>query len=344
MVYTQFAGYTPRASYTSCVPRTPTTKEKAMDDPMIAVRGLEKSYGDHAVLRGVDLSVRRGEIFALLGPNGAGKTTTVNVLTTLVRPDAGTATIAGADVVREPGRVRRLIALTGQYASVDEFQTGAENLVMMGDLAHLPPRDVRARAVELLERFDLADAADRRVATYSGGMRRRLDLAISLVADPAVLVLDEPTTGLDPASRSQLWDVVRGLAADGTTVLLTTQYLEEADRLADSIAVLHDGRVVARGTATELKALVAGDHVRVAFEDRPSLAAAVGLAAGLGLAGAATDDKDLSLTAPSDDPVRTIRDVLALADAHGLAVAGVSVVKPTLDDVFLALTSKEPAR
>jgi len=315
-----------------------------MTGPMIAAQGLEKSYGDHAVLRGVDLTVRRGEIFALLGPNGAGKTTTVNILTTLVRPDGGTARVAGADVVHDAARVRETIALTGQYASVDEFQTGRENLVMMGELAHLPRRAVRPRAAALLERFDLTDAADRRVGTYSGGMRRRLDLAISLVADPAVLVLDEPTTGLDPASRAQLWEVVRGLAAGGTTVLLTTQYLEEADRLADTIAVLHDGRVAARGTAAELKALVAGDHVRVAFDDPESLAAAVGLAPSIGLARPTADAKDLSLTAPSDDPVRTIRDVLAAADAHALAVVGVSVVRPTLDDVFLALTRKEGAR
>lgn len=315
-----------------------------MTGPMIAAQGLEKSYGDHAVLRGVDLTVRRGEIFALLGPNGAGKTTTVNILTTLVRPDGGTARVAGADVVHDAARVRETIALTGQYASVDEFQTGRENLVMMGELAHLPRRAVRPRAAALLERFDLTDAADRRVGTYSGGMRRRLDLAISLVADPAVLVLDEPTTGLDPASRAQLWEVVRGLAADGTTVLLTTQYLEEADRLADTIAVLHDGRVAARGTAAELKALVAGDHVRVAFDDPESLAAAVGLAPSIGLARPTADAKDLSLTAPSDDPVRTVRDVLTAADAHGLAVVGVSVVRPTLDDVFLALTRKEGAR
>ncbi|MGA4780349.1 ATP-binding cassette domain-containing protein [Cellulosimicrobium sp. AB352] len=315
-----------------------------MTGPMIAAQGLEKSYGDHAVLRGVDLTVRRGEIFALLGPNGAGKTTTVNILTTLVRPDGGTARVAGADVVHDAARVRETIALTGQYASVDEFQTGRENLVMMGELAHLPRRAVRPRAAALLERFDLTDAADRRVGTYSGGMRRRLDLAISLVADPAVLVLDEPTTGLDPASRAQLWEVVRGLAADGTTVLLTTQYLEEADRLADTIAVLHDGRVAARGTAAELKALVAGDHVRVAFDDPESLAAAVGLAPSIGLVRPTADAKDLSLTAPSADPVRTIRDVLAAADAHALAVVGVSVVRPTLDDVFLALTRKEGAR
>ncbi len=299
-----------------------------MTGPMIAAQGLEKSYGDHAVLRGVDLTVRRGEIFALLGPNGAGKTTTVNILTTLVRPDGGTARVAGADVVHDAARVRETIALTGQYASVDEFQTGRENLVMMGELAHLPRRAVRPRAAALLERFDLTDAADRRVGTYSGGMRRRLDLAISLVADPAVLVLDEPTTGLDPASRAQLWEVVRGLAADGTTVLLTTQYLEEADRLADTIAVLHDGRVAARGTAAELKALVAGDQVRVAFDDPESLAAAVGLAPSIGLARPTADAKDLSLTAPSDDPVRTIRDVLAAANAHALAVVGVSVGGP----------------
>ena len=312
-----------------------------MTDPMIAVEGLRKSFGRTTVLRGVDLTVRRGEIFALLGPNGAGKTTTVNILTTLVQPDGGTATIAGADVVRDAAQVRRSIALTGQYASVDAFQTGEENLVMMADLAHLPRRTVRRRAHELLDRFDLTDAARRPVGTYSGGMRRRLDLAISLVAGPAVLVLDEPTTGLDPASRSQLWDVVRRLAADGTTILLTTQYLEEADRLADTIAVLADGQIAARGTAAQLKALVAGDHVRVAFDDAASLAAARSLGReGIeGIDRAESDDKELALTFPSAEPVRAIRQVLDLAEARGLAVAGVSVVKPTLDDVFLALTA-----
>ncbi|MEN5074558.1 ATP-binding cassette domain-containing protein [Isoptericola cucumis] len=313
-----------------------------MNDPMIAVQGLRKSYGRTAVLRGVDLTVRRGEIFALLGPNGAGKTTTVNILTTLIHPDGGTATIAGADVVRQPAAVRRSIALTGQYASVDEFQTGEENLVMMADLAHLPKRTVRRRAHELLERFDLTGAARRRVGTYSGGMRRRLDLAISLVADPQVLMLDEPTTGLDPASRSQLWDVVRSLAADGTTILLTTQYLEEADRLADTIAVLADGQIAARGTAAELKSLVAGDHVRVSFDDAASVAAARGLGVA-GIEDAELDEKALALTFPSAEPVRAIRDVLDRAESRGLAVAGVSVVKPTLDDVFLALTGGRPA-
>ncbi|GAA1977610.1 daunorubicin resistance protein DrrA family ABC transporter ATP-binding protein [Isoptericola halotolerans] len=313
-----------------------------MNDPLIEVRGLHKSYGRHPVLRGVDLDVRRGEIFALLGPNGAGKTTCVNILTTLVRPDGGTAAIAGADVVRQPGAVRRSIALTGQYASVDEFQTGEENLVMMADLAHLPRRAVRRRAAELLERFDLADAARRRVSTYSGGMRRRLDLAISLVADPEVLVLDEPTTGLDPASRTQLWEVVRSLAADGTTILLTTQYLEEADQLADTIAVLADGRIAARGTASELKALVDDDRVRVTFDDTDGLTTArersfAGIA---GLTEAESDDKQLTLTLPTSTPVHTIREILARAERDGLDIAAVSVVKPTLDDVFLALTHR----
>ena len=311
-----------------------------MNDPMIAVNGLRKSYGSTAVLRGVDLTVRRGEIFALLGPNGAGKTTTVNILTTLVRPDGGSATVAGADVVRDAATVRRNIALTGQYASVDEFATGEENLVMMGDLAHLPRRAARRRAAELLERFDLTDAARRRVGTYSGGMRRRLDLAISLVADPGLLVLDEPTTGLDPASRRQLWDVVRDLASDGATILLTTQYLEEADRLADTIAVLADGRIAARGTASELKALVPGEHVRVTFDDPGSLTTARTVLAGIdGMDDAQEEPRELALTFGSTEPVRAIRDVLDRADSRGLAVAGVNVVRPTLDDVFLALTT-----
>ncbi|MFF2622657.1 ATP-binding cassette domain-containing protein [Oerskovia jenensis] len=311
-----------------------------MPDPMIDVRGLTKAYGSHAVLQGVDLNVRRGEIYALLGPNGAGKTTAVNILTTLVRPDAGTASIAGHDVVRQAARVREVIALTGQYASVDGFQTGEENLAMMATLAHLPRAVVAARTAALLERFDLTGAARRRVETYSGGMRRRLDLAISLVADPQVLILDEPTTGLDPQSRTELWDVVRELAADGITVLLTTQYLEEADRLADTIAVLDDGRIVARGTASELKALVPGQHVRVDVEDSRALAAVQDL--GLEISG--TDPKDLAAMVPTTDPLRTVRDVLALADERGIPVTGVSVVKPSLDDVFLALTGSRGSR
>ncbi|GAA3212322.1 ATP-binding cassette domain-containing protein [Oerskovia jenensis] len=311
-----------------------------MPDPMIDVRGLTKAYGSHAVLQGVDLTVRRGEIYALLGPNGAGKTTAVNILTTLVRPDAGTASIAGHDVVRQAARVREVIALTGQYASVDGFQTGEENLAMMATLAHLPRAVVATRTAALLDRFDLTGAARRRVETYSGGMRRRLDLAISLVADPQVLVLDEPTTGLDPQSRTELWDVVRELAADGITVLLTTQYLEEADRLADTIAVLDDGRIVARGTASELKALVPGQHVRVDVEDSRALAAVQDL--GLEISG--VNQKDLAAMVPTTDPLRTVRDVLARADERGIPVTGVSVVKPSLDDVFLALTGSRASR
>lgn len=305
-----------------------------MSDPMISIRGLEKSYGSTTVLRGIDLDVRQGEIFALLGPNGAGKTTTVNILTTLVKPAAGTARVAGVDVVRDPRAARARIALTGQYASVDEFQTGEENLAMMARLAHLPRAEVRARTAELLERFGLTGAARRRVATYSGGMRRRLDLAISLVSRPPVLVLDEPTTGLDPHARNELWDVVRGLAAGGTTVLLTTQYLEEADRLADTIAVLDEGHVVARGSGDELKGLVTGDHVRIAFADARSLATA----RALGLPTTEVDERELSLTTPAPDPVQVLRRLLALADEHDLDVAAITVVRPTLDDVFLALT------
>ncbi|MFE4465694.1 ATP-binding cassette domain-containing protein [Oerskovia sp. NPDC056781] len=311
-----------------------------MPDPMIDVRGLTKAYGSHAVLQGVDLTVRRGEIYALLGPNGAGKTTAVNILTTLVRPDSGTASIAGHDVVRQAARVREVIALTGQYASVDGFQTGEENLAMMATLAHLPRAVVADRTAALLDRFDLTDAARRRVETYSGGMRRRLDLAISLVADPQVLILDEPTTGLDPQSRTELWDVVRELAADGITVLLTTQYLEEADRLADTIAVLDGGRIVARGTASELKALVPGQHVRVDVEDPRALASVQDL--GLEISG--IDPKDLAAMVSTTDPLRTVRDVLALADERGIPVTGVSVVKPSLDDVFLALTGTRGSR
>jgi ABC-2 type transport system ATP-binding protein len=219
----------------------------------IDARGIGKSFGGHAVLDAVDLSVETGQIFALLGPNGAGKTTLIRVLATLVRPDAGTATIAGHDLRTDPAGVRGAISLTGQYAAVDDVLTGRENLRMMARLLHLGRREASERTAELLDAFGLADSADRRVKTYSGGMRRRLDLAISMIARPALLFLDEPTTGLDPRSRSQLWDVVRGLAAEGVTVLLTTQYLEEADQLADTVAVLHRGRIVAQGAPEELK-------------------------------------------------------------------------------------------
>jgi len=305
--------------------------------PMIAASGLTKSYRANHVLRGLDLEVGRGEIFAMLGPNGAGKTTTVNILTTLITPDAGTASIAGIDVVRQPERVRGVISLTGQYASVDEFQTGEENLSMMARLAHLGGRAGRARIAELLERFDLEDAARRRVETYSGGMRRRLDLAISLIAKPPVVFLDEPTTGLDPRSRAQMWAVVQELANAGTTILLTTQYLEEADQLADTIAVIDGGSVIARGTAAELKRGVSGDHIELTFGDQRSFDAAMRLI----IDGSHSDDETRSIRVPTSEPVTTIRELLAVTDRDGLDVANIAILRPTLDDVFLALTGHQ---
>lgn len=307
------------------------------DEPMIETSGLRKSYGSHAVLDGVDVSVPRGRIFALLGPNGAGKTTTVNILTTLIRPGGGSARIAGHDVVHDAAKVRGSIGLTGQYAAVDEFQTGEENLVMMCSLAHLGRRAARARTAELLERFDLVEPARKRVATYSGGLRRRLDLAISLIGMPPVVILDEPTTGLDPRSRGALWQTIRELAAAGTSVLLTTQYLEEADQLADAIGVIDDGRMIAAGTPDELKRRVSGEHVTLAFADAATFERARAVPFG---ASTRFDDESLSVLAPTADPVATIRELLAAADGAGLPIDGVSVVKPTLDDVFLSLTGR----
>jgi ABC-2 type transport system ATP-binding protein len=288
-------------------------------EPAIAVRGVRKRFGDHPVLDGLDLEVARGEVFALLGPNGAGKTTTISILTTLVRPDAGSAAVAGCDVVRDPRGVQQRIALTGQSAAVDDVLTGHENLVMLGRLSGLSVRGARVRADELLARFDLVDAGPRRVRTYSGGMRRRLDLALSFVVAPEVLFLDEPTTGLDTRSRRELWDVIRTLAAAGTTVFLTTQYLEEADRLADRIAVLHDGHVVATGTAAALKARIGADTVEVHDAD-----------------GA------LRRELPTDGTVAGVRAALdALAAEHPDGI--VTLRRPTLDDVFLALTGDAAA-
>ena len=277
---------------------------------IITVRDLGKSYGSTAVLDAVDITVDEGEIFALLGPNGAGKTTTINILTTLLAADRGSVVIAGHDPARHPDRVRASIGLTGQYAAVDPFLSGEENLMMMCRLAHLGRRRSRLRTAELLAQFDLVDAAGRRAGQYSGGMRRRLDLAISLIARPCVVFLDEPTTGLDPRSRAQMWDVVRELAGDGTTILLTTQYLEEADQLADRVAVLDGGRIIAEGTPAELKAGLDGDHVEIVFADGRI--------------------ERVSTT----NPVATIRELLA--DATD--VESIAVVKPTLDDVFLAIT------
>jgi ABC-2 type transport system ATP-binding protein len=301
----------------------------------ITVRGLRKAYGQKVVLDGLDLDIPVGSIFALLGPNGAGKTTTVNILSTLVAADGGAASVAGHDPARDPVAVRAAIGVTGQFSAVDGLLTGEENLVLMADLHHLDRAEGRRRARDLLERFDLVDAADKPAATYSGGMRRRLDLAMGLVGRPQVLFLDEPTTGLDPRSRRALWDMIRELAATGVTVLLTTQYLEEADQLADRIAVLDHGRIVAAGTADELKSLVPGGHVRLTFPDAAGFDAAARV-----LTGAVRDKPALALQVASGGTAYEIRDLLDELDRLGVKADRLSVHTPDLDDVFLALTGR----
>ena len=305
------------------------------DEPAVQVRGLTKSYGAQRVLSGIDLQVPPGTVFALLGPNGAGKTTTVRILATLVRPDAGQARVAGCDVVGERHQVRRRISLTGQYAAVDELQTGEENLRMMGRLSRLSRSQARHRAAELLDRFDLTEAARRRVGTYSGGMRRRLDLAASLVGRPSVLFLDEPTTGLDPRSRLAMWEVVSELVRTGVTVFLTTQYLEEADRLAGRVAVLDGGRVVAEGTPAELKARVAGQRLDLTLADAGAFAAVDRL---LGDRAVRRDPEQLTLGVATDGSARQVRALLDELDPQRRAVTSFAVHTATLDDVFLALT------
>ncbi|MBG6059397.1 ABC-2 type transport system ATP-binding protein [Cryobacterium sp. MP_M5] len=304
-----------------------------MTTPAIELRGLRKSYGDKVVLDGIDLTVAAGTVTALLGPNGAGKTTTVHILSTLLRPSAGTALVHGFDTVRDPDGVRAVIGLTGQFSAVDGLLTGEENLLLMARLRHLGAKRGAARVTELLEQFDLADAARKPLATYSGGMRRRLDLAMTLVTAPRVIFLDEPTTGLDPRSRRTMWDIVRGLVANGTTVLLTTQNLEEADALANQIAVLDGGRIVAAGTPDELKRLVPGGHLRLRFTDAATLDSASRL-----FGDSTRDDAGLELTVPSDGGVGALRAVLDRLDAARLEVADLSIHTPDLDDVFLALT------
>jgi ABC-2 type transport system ATP-binding protein len=304
-------------------------------EPAIEASGLEKSYGEVRVLGGVDIAVARGSVYALLGPNGAGKTTTVRVLATLLRPDAGSARVAGFDVVHERAKVRRTISLTGQDTAIDELQTGAENLRMMARLYRLPRPRAHARATELLERFDLTAAADRRVATYSGGMRRRLDLAASLIVRPAVIFLDEPTTGLDPRSRQAVWDVVTGLTRDGVTIFLTTQYLEEADRLADRVAVMDGGKLVAEGTPAELKHQVAGHRLDLTAADR----AAYGeLVAALGSRAVQPAHDRLAVSVATDGSAGHVRALLDELDPGRRVVARFAVHSATLDDVFLALT------
>ncbi|MDH6181793.1 ABC-2 type transport system ATP-binding protein [Microbacteriaceae bacterium SG_E_30_P1] len=304
----------------------------------IHVRGLTKSYGTQTVLDGVDLTVEAGTVTALLGPNGAGKTTTVHVLSTLLRPDSGTVLVNGHDVVREAEAVRASIGLTGQFSAVDNLITGEENLMLMARLRHLGATRSKQRVAELLEQFDLVEAARKPLATYSGGMKRRLDLAMTLIARPDVIFLDEPTTGLDPRSRHTMWNIVRDLVADGTTVLLTTQYLDEADELAGRIAVLDGGRIVADGTPDELKRLVPGGHLRLRFGDADALAEASRI-----LVGTQRDDAELTLSVPSAGGVDTVRTVLDRLDAAHIEVADLSIHTPDLDDVFFALTGRVDA-
>jgi len=306
----------------------------------IAVRaeGLEKRFGETRALRGLDLEAEEGAVLGLLGPNGAGKTTAVRILATLLEPDAGRAEVDGLDVVRDAERVRARIGLTGQYAAVDEYLTGGENLEMVGRLYHLPKRRARERADELLERFDLVEAGRRQAKTYSGGMRRRLDLAASLVVAPPILFLDEPTTGLDPRSRQVVWDLIGELVAGGTTLLLTTQYLDEADRLADRIAVIDSGRVIAEGTSNELKDQVGGERVEATVAQAEQLDAAVGVLARLGEGAPQVDPERGRVAVPVPDGARRLAEVVRDLDAAGVELADLAVRRPTLDDVFLALT------
>ena len=301
--------------------------------PAITTSGLRKSYDKKVVLDGIDLHVPRGTVFALLGPNGAGKTTTVQILSTLIAADGGEARVAGHDVAREPDAVRTASGVTGQFSAVDNLLTGEENLLLMADLRHLGKREGRRRVADLLAQFDLSDAAKKSLDTYSGGMRRRLDLAMTLVGNPRIIFLDEPTTGLDPRSRRTMWEIIRALVAAGVTIFLTTQYLEEADQLADRIAVLDQGRIVAEGSPAELKRLVPGGHIRLQFADVARLASAASV-----LCDSSRDDNALTLQVPSDGGVQSLRAVLERLDDAAIDIGNLSIHTPDLDDVFLALT------
>ncbi|MGV9821840.1 ATP-binding cassette domain-containing protein [Nocardia xishanensis] len=309
-----------------------------MNDYAVRAEGLRKRYGDKNALDGFDLTVRRGTVHGLLGPNGAGKTTAVRILSTLIRLDSGHATVAGLNVVRQARQVRARIGLTGQYAAVDEVLTGRQNLEMFGRLFHLGGRRAKQRANELLARFDLVDAADRGVGKYSGGMRRRLDLAASMILAPDVLFLDEPTTGLDPRSRGEVWESVRALVADGTTVLLTTQYLEEADRLASRITVIDQGRAIADDTPDGLKNTVGGDLIEVVAAETADLPLVAKVVARVCTGEPDTDDAERRVYAPVTDRVAALTEVARTLQDEGIAVEDIGLRRPSLDDVFLQLT------
>ncbi|KND31977.1 ATP-binding cassette domain-containing protein [Streptomyces acidiscabies] len=304
----------------------------------IYAEGLVKTFGDVKALDGVDLDVPEGTVLGLLGPNGAGKTTAVRCLTTLLRPDSGRAVVAGLDVLKQPNEVRRSIGLSGQFAAVDEYLTGRENLVMVGRLYQMAPRQAKARAAELLDRFDLMDAADRTAKTYSGGMRRRLDLAAALVVSPPVMFMDEPTTGLDPRNRLLLWDVIKNLVAGGTTLLLTTQYLEEADQLAHDIAVVDHGRVIARGTSDQLKARTGGERVEVVVHDRAHIPVAADLLTASGKGSVTVEEHTRRLTVPVTGGAKLLAEIIRELDLRGIEIDDIGLRRPTLDDVFLSLT------
>jgi ABC-2 type transport system ATP-binding protein len=317
-----------RTQPTTAVPRQTASAAAAVD-----AIGVRKTFGTNVVIDGVDLTVAEGSVFALLGPNGAGKTTMVNILATLLPPDAGEIRIAGHDLASDPDGVRRAIGVTGQFSAVDNLLTGEENLRLMADLRHLGRSTGRQRAAELLERFDLLDAARRPVSTYSGGMKRRLDLAMTLLGDPRLIFLDEPTTGLDPRSRRTMWDVIGELVADGVTIFLTTQYLDEADRLADLIAILDGGQIVAQGTPEELKRRVPGGHIQLHFADAEAMGCAVGL-----LDTGPGDTEALTLEVPGDGSVAALGTLLNRLERAGIQAERLSIHEADLDDVFLALT------